>query len=306
VLAFWFENGQDDVMSTPAGTAVAAVVGSLSPGNVGKDFTTSDKAFAQIPHDWQMLGASYQWAELHGAISGLPNGYAADLIGRAAAAGEQLALAFAAVRDAEVWRDTSVRPVQASRRSIAGRGMAEASGLWAVSAGHAITNVASRVVRLHKLASDLDKKLKWSVPPAPFDPSPKANLSINTPTVNSIMSVAKRTAEPALIELVQPLDVLVSSAAWRATTARRDAGYHRLRPQSLAGGVPARNPWSENAATGSTTMSVYESATYVPPALEEVVAEARAGYNALSLCMDQMLKSLPTALDAVGVPIFKI
>lgn len=293
-------------MTEPQGKAVAAVIGSLSPGDVGKGFTPSDQALAQIPHDWQILGASYPWAELHGAINGLPNGYAADLIGRAAAAGEQLTLAFAAVRDAEVWQDTEVPMAEENRRNMAGRAMAEASGLWAVSAGHAITNVAARIVRLHTAASSLDKKLKWLGAPAPFDPGREANLSINSKTVNAILNAAKLTTEPALIALVRPLHTLVGSTAWQATTARRDAGYHRLRPQSLDGGVPTQNPWTESDNTGSATMSVYEAASYTPPALEDVVAEARAGYDALSLCMDQMLDSLPKALSAAGVPIFKI
>ena len=110
-----------------------------------------------VPHDWQMLGAHYEWAELHGVTKGLRHGYFADSLGRAAAAGEQLGLAFAALRDAEVWRDTAEEPSSTSRRSIAGRAMAETSGLWAVSAGHAAVNVVARAVRIHSKAAALDR-----------------------------------------------------------------------------------------------------------------------------------------------------
>lgn len=137
----------DDVIVTeqkPRGRVAAAVVGTLSPGDVGKPFTDEDRGQAMISHDWQMLGAQYEWAELHGVTRGLPHGYFADLLGRAAAAGEQLGLAFAALRDAEVWRDAAVEPSSASRRTIAGRAMADASGHWAVSAGRAAVNVALR------------------------------------------------------------------------------------------------------------------------------------------------------------------
>jgi hypothetical protein len=90
-----------------------------------------------------MLGAQYEWAEVHGVSKGLPHGYFADLLGRAAAAGEQLGLAFAALRYAEIWRDTAAEPTGETHRNVAGRAIAEASGLWAVSAGHAAVNVVA-------------------------------------------------------------------------------------------------------------------------------------------------------------------
>jgi hypothetical protein len=40
-----------------------------------------------VSHDWHMLGAQYEGAEMHGVSKGLPYGYFADWLGRAAAAG---------------------------------------------------------------------------------------------------------------------------------------------------------------------------------------------------------------------------
>ncbi|PJJ55508.1 hypothetical protein CLV54_2853 [Compostimonas suwonensis] len=294
-------------MSEPEskGPVVAAVVGTLLPGDVGKPFTDADRIRAMVSHDWQMLGAQYEWAEIHGVSKGLPHGYFADLLGRAAAAGEQLGLAFAALRDAEVWRDTATEPATANHRNIAGRAVAEASGLWAVSAGHAVVNVVARVVRIHSKAAGLDVKLSWTGLPAPFDSGRLANLSLNPETVKYILAAARQTGKVALADLVEPLDDLVKSAAWAALAARRDAGYHRLRPQSIEGGVPSVNPWATDQAAGTLTLSVSTFSDYVPPVLEEVVTETHAGYEALSSAMRDVHDRLPEALRAAGVPIYR-
>jgi hypothetical protein len=256
-----------------------------------------------VPHDWQMLGARYEWAEIQGVTNGMPAGCFADLLGRAAAAGEQLALAFAALRDAELWRDIEAEPASASRRDISGRAMAEASGLWAVSAGHATVNVVARVVRMHSDATSLDKKFKWTGLPAPFDSGRSANLSLNAETVKCIKTAASQAGQAALVRLVDPLDGLVNSEDWAALVARRDAGYHRLRPQSIDGGVPSKNPWVADQAAGTLVLSVSTFSDYVPPALEDVVHETQAGYQALSAAMKEVLDRLPAALSSVGVPV---
>jgi hypothetical protein len=294
------------VMTQPKqhGPVVAAVVSSLSPGDVGKPFTTADRARAMVSHDWQMLGAQYEFAEIHGVSRGLPRGYFADLLGRAAAAGEQLGLAFAALRDAEVWRDTDIEPTSANQRNIAGRAIAEASGLWAVSAGHAAVNVVARIVRIHGEAGTLDKKLRWDGLPTPFDTGRFANLSLNAETAKSIGAAARRTREPALVELVEPISTLTKSAAWGALVLRRDAGYHRLRPQSVQGGVPSANPWEPDRSAGAWTLSVSTFSHYLPPVLEDVVSETHAGYEALASAMTQVHDRLPAALAAAGVPIW--
>lgn len=287
------------------GHVVAAVAGTLSPGDVGKPFTDEDRARAMVPHDWQLLGAHHDWAELLGVGTGLPHGYFTDLLGRAAAAGEQLGIAFAALRDAEVWRDTATEPTSPNHRNIAGRAIAEASGLWAVSAGHAAINVVARVVRIHDKAVGLDKKLRWKGLPTPFDPGRFANLSLNPDTVKSVMAAARQTSESTLVELVAPLDALVKSAAWTALVARRDAGYHRLRPQSIAGGVPLENPWEADQIAGTLRMSVSTFSRYLPPVLEDVVSETQAGYDALSSAMRDVHDCLPAALRAAGAPFWR-
>lgn len=291
--------------SESKGPVVAAVVGTLLPGDVGKPFTDADRIRAMVSHDWQMLGAQYEWAEIRGVSKGLPHGYFADLLGRAAAAGEQLGLSFAALRDAEVWCDTLSEPATPNHRNIAGRAVAEASGLWAVSAGHAVVNVVARVVRIHSKAAGLDAKLRWTGLPAPFDSGRLANLSLNPETVKYILVAARQTGEVALANLVEPLGDLVKSAAWAALVARRDAGYHRLRPQSIEGGVPSINPWATDQAAGTLTLSVSTFSDYVPPVLEEVVAETHAGYEALSSAMRDVHDRLPEALRAAGVPIWR-
>ncbi len=41
-------------------------------------------------HEWQEVGTHAEWAELHGAKSGVLEGRMSELLGRAAVAGEQL------------------------------------------------------------------------------------------------------------------------------------------------------------------------------------------------------------------------
>lgn len=286
------------------GSVASAVLSTLSPGDVGKPFADSDREQAMIPTDWQRLGTKYGWAEIHGVTHGLPHGYLTDLLGRAAAAGEQLGIAFAALRDAEVWRDTKPTVQSANQRSIAGRAMAEASGLWAVSAGHAAVNVVARVLRIHGGASNLDKKLQWTGLPVPFDSGKKANLSLNAPTVKKLALVAEETGEVALAKLIEPLETLVTSESWAAVMERRDAGYHRLRPQSIDGGVPQDNPWALDNA-GSLTLTVSVFANYVPPVLETVVSETQDGYKELASAMRTIHDTLPSAFKAVGIPIWR-
>lgn len=289
----------------PRGPVHAALIGTLSPDGGGKSFSQADRQRMKVPHDWQLLGAQHEWADLHGVAKGLPPGYIHDLLGRAAAAGEQLAIAFAALRDAEVWRDTDEEPDGDTRRSMSGRAMAEMCGIWAVSAGHAAINVVARVVRIHGDAKKLETKLGWATFPKPFDSGRSANLSVNPETVKHLIGAARQTGEIALVELIEPFGVLVKDGNWLALVARRDAGYHRLRPQSISGGVPSESSWQVDHVTGDLTISVAEYNAHVPPKLEKVVAEVEAGYEALSRAMREVHGRLPRALVATGVPLWK-
>jgi len=242
---------------------------------------------------------------MHGVVNGLPRGYVSDLLARAAAGGELLGLAFAALMDAEQWLEDSVDPKSASRRSLAGRGLAEVSGLWSLSAGHAAVNVAARVVCIPQGALNLGKG-SWTSLPTPFDQTPQANLSLNPKTVARVVAAAEQTGEIALRDFVAPLKRLVVNPAWEALVERRHVGYHRLRPQTLAGGVPARSPWRIDESTGYPTMSIKMTTDHVPPELEKIVMEAAAGYDALCSAMGDVNDRLPAAIRAAGVPLWRI
>lgn len=287
----------------PVRPVVAAVAASLGPG-AARPLNERERAQETVAVDWQMLGAQYEWAEIHGVTKGRPHGYFTDLVGRAAAAGELLGLAFTALRDAKAWRDTPPRPENRIRRSIAGRALAEASGLWAVSAGHAAVNVVARVVRLHSDAKSLDRKLKWTGLPTPFDTGRPAHLSLNDATTTAIIGTARHTNESALVALTDPLDALTRHAAWATLVARRHADSHRLRPQSIEGGVPSESPWTHDPTAGTLTLGATTTPAYRPPVLEDVVHETQAGYDALSSAMRDVHDRLPAALVAVGVPIW--
>jgi len=287
-----------------AAQVAAAVISTLAPDGGGKPFAEADQPLFEVARAWQMRGAQHQWGEAHGAVGGMPLGYISDLLARAAAGGEQLALAFAALKDAEQWRDTSVEPKSASRRSLAGRALAEVAGLWSLSAGHAAVNVVARVVCIPERALEMGK-MRWSGLPTPFDMNPRVNLSLSRDTTKYIRAAARKTGDAALKDLVAPLTQLVSHPDWKKLVDRRHTASHRLRPQSIAGGVPHQNPWVTDEATGGMAMSFLASSDYVPPDLEDVVMEAGAGYQVLSLAMRDVNDQLPAALKAVGVPLWR-
>jgi len=287
--------------ANPKSVPVSAVIPTFFPKG-GQGFDAAGIAQADISQAWQNLGIYVVPYEIRGITAGLPHGYMTEVIGRSAAAGEQLGLAFAAVRDAEVWQRTVPEPRQENRRAVAGRALAEAAGLWSISAGHAVTNVVARVVRAHQDSRYLDAALGWTQPPEPFGTDPKLNLnlSLNRDTVKALRRAAKETGVPSLADLVEPLRDLIVSDAWKALEQRRHVGYHRWRPQTVAGGVSTTNPWVDQG-DGSVSMTVSIGATHEPPPLETVVTEAREGYDALSSAMAEILATLPDALAGVGV-----
>lgn len=284
---------------------VAVALGSLFPGDGGKPIGDTDRTQFKVSSDWQLLAARAQFAEPRGVLAGMPRGYMAELLGRAAAAGEQLGLALTAVRDAEVWRDITPELGQENRRVLAGRALAEASGLWTISAGHAAVNVVARVIRAHHDATHLDKALRWHGPPEPFMHTRDSNLSINAETVKALSRAARESTEPPLTALVTPLRALVADRDWGALTARRDVGYHGWRPQSIEGGALTTNPWVD---TGEHTMSLSVGITsgHVPPTLESLVQESRAGYDVLSVAMGKVFDALPAAMISANIGIWKV
>lgn len=283
---------------------VAVALGSLFPGDGGKPIEDTDRNQFKVSSDWQLLAAHAQFAEPRGVLAGMPRGYMAEMLGRAAAAGEQLGLALTAIRDAEVWQDITPEPGQENRRILAGRALAEASALWSISTGHAAANVVARVVRAHSDATHLDKALRWNGPPEPFVHTRDSNLSLNAETVKSLSRAARESAEPPLSALVAPLRALVADRNWGALTLRRDVGYHRWRPQSIEGGALTTNPWVD---TGEHTLSLSVGITsgHVPPILESLVQESRAGYDALSTAMGEVFDALPAAMISANIGIWK-
>ncbi len=178
----------------PEARVAAAVISTLAPDGGGRRFTDADRARAAVPHAWQMRGAQSHWSEIHGVANGLPRGYVSDLLARAASGGELLVLAFAALMDAEQWLEANGDPTSVSRRSLVGRGLAEASGLWSLSAGHAAVNVAARVVCISEGALSLEKGSRTSLPTL-FDQTLQANLSLNPKTIACVVAAAEQTGD---------------------------------------------------------------------------------------------------------------
>lgn len=283
---------------------VALALGSFFPGESIEPISNIDLAHFQVSTDWQLLGPQAKFAEIRGHLAKMPHGYMAEILGRAAAAGEQLGLALTAARDAEVWQETVPTPEEEPRRTLAGRALAEASGLWSISTGHAAVNVVARIVRAHPAATHLDSAWKWNGPPTPFTTDRRSNLSLNDSVVKALARAATDCAEQALTDLVAPLRTLIDDADWMALTDRRDIGYHRWRPQSIEGGTQTTNPWT---LIGNNTASLTVGVTtgHVPPTLETLAHESRAGFTALSRAMREVHNALPMAMASANIGLWK-
>ena len=69
---------------------------------------------------------------------------------------------------------------------------------------------------------------------------------------------------------------LTRDPRWLALTSRRHVDFHRWRPQSVAGGVATFNHW-EQAADGSSKLTMYGTSRHQPPDPAGLIHEASAG-----------------------------
>jgi hypothetical protein len=248
------------------------------------------------------MGVHATFSELHTIQAGLPQGRAAELMGRTASAGEQLGLAWTAQQDAERW----ISKVAASdHQVVAARSLAEIAGYYAISAGHGLCNVTVRSLTMNSateavLASEFRNANGFR----PFDANPQAWLPLNEKVARKMATAAAAISKPALTGLVDLVLKLTQHPDWQALMNRRAVDFHRLRPQSVDGGVMTSNPW-KNDASGGASLSMYSKSQHKAPVAADLVAESSDAIEVLAHTMTEWLDAWPDALRDLGVPLFK-
>jgi hypothetical protein len=226
--------------------------------------------------EWQNTGVHATWSELHGATHGLTKGRLSELIGRIAAAGEQLGLAWTCEQDMRRWLDPSAP--KGHRFSVSARALAEITGYYAISAGHGLANVTLRTLLVHPLAAAVidNKDNKRAEGFEPFSNIRFAWVPLNQPVAELLQKAAEVVDKPTVRRLADRVLDLTKDPRWVALSNRRDVDFHRWRPQSVAGGVATSNPW-EQAADGSSKLTMYGTSQHQPPDAGRLIQEASGG-----------------------------
>lgn len=261
-------------------------------------------ATAQTALDWQSIGQNVNFFELHGFTLGLEEGRVAELVGRIAAAGEQLGLAWTCEQDMRRWLDPSA---PRDRFSASSRALAEITGYYAMSAGHGLANVTLRTLLVHpEAAAVIDQTMdgKRAKGFAPFSDAPAAWISLNKRAALQLQAAGAIVGQHSVNCMTERVAALAQDPRWIALISRRNVDYHRWRPQSVAGGVPTSNPW-ERTGSGARMLAVGETSQYQPPDAEVVIQEAAAGLTALTEAMRDWLANWPGAIRDLGVPLLE-
>jgi len=258
-----------------------------------------------VAMDWQTLGTKASFIEMHTITHGAAQGRGFELIGRVAAAGEQLGLAGTALLEAQRWLEAD-RKVERGA-DMAMRALAEMTGYYAMSAGHGLINVTLRSLLLSSACTaELSqvKKYRRAAGFPPFSTSSAAWLFFNQEEVNNIGASAAAANDPGVTQWFDLLPRLIADPRWEALTARRHEDFHRWRPQSISGGVEPKNPWTTNPG-GASSLQVGVKGQYKPLDPASLVAEAEAGLQALNETMAAWMAAWPKALKGLGTPFLK-
>lgn len=286
----------------PEPELVAIVLPTLFAGPA-TDASARDKVIIDVARDWQRMGVWAHMVEIHGMMHGIVEGRLTEIIGRIAAAGEQVGLASTCCRDAHRWL---VQPENNISRPIASRSLAEMAGYYSLSAAHGLGNVTLRTLLLDpSAAAVLNKKYKGAAGFPPFTDERDAWRPLSANLVGALQDAADATQKEAARSLVGILADLVHDPRWVALDNRRSTDFHRWRPQSVTGGVPQRNPW-DSQPNGQRVMSVMVSNGYIVPDHEALVSEADEALATLAMSMQQWLDLFPHVTQGLGVPLFAI
>lgn len=190
-------------------------------------------------------------------------------------------------------------------QAVAARSLAEIAGYYAISAAHGLCNVTVRTLMMNSAAERvLAKEFKRAAGFKPFDLSPQVWLPLNEEVAQKLVAAASAVAKPDASRLAGLVLALTQHVDWQALMNRRQVEFHRLRPQSIAGGVATSNPW-EATAVGGSKLTMYSRSQHQAPVATSLVTESSAAIEVTSNTMREWLDAWPDALRDLGVPLFK-
>jgi hypothetical protein len=258
-----------------------------------------------VAMDWQTMGTKATFIEMHTITHGAAQGRGFELIGRVAAAGEQLGLAGTALLEAQRWLEAERKAERGA--DMAMRALAEMSGYYALSAGQGLINVTLRSLLLSPAcAAELNhvKRYRRAAGFPPFSASPAAWLFFNQDEVDTLGAAAAAANDPSVGQWFDLLPRLIADHRWDALTARRHEDFHRWRPQSISGGVEPKNPWATEPG-GASSLHFGVRGQYKPLDPASLITEAEAGLQALNATMEAWMAAWPKALKGLGCPFLK-
>lgn len=282
----------DRIPELEKGDLVAPV--SLSSGTlVGEN--ELDRRVRKVSVEYQRVGLDAGFAEMQSVVNGIEQNRATELVGRIAAAGEQLVLAGAAFRDARSWQFRG-EPTAA----VAGRALAEMVAYFAYGAAHGIINATARLFAMERRSRELFKqgaKGKFSNDGfPPFGTKPGHWISFNS---NNIESIGNATGHhPEALHLLEVLRDLNADKLWTAMIDRRHNDFRRWRPQSSSAGVAPESQWCD-AGEEVQALVIRDGNVYSPEPLGTFVAEAELGLETLTTAMKAWIMLYPAASHQV-------
>jgi hypothetical protein len=255
---------------------------------------------------WQTMSGYAVFWEMMASAAGDDVAYA--LAGQMGAAGEQLALSYAAAVEVALWRDVDAEGDEGIGREMCMRAMAETESMFVMGSAHALANLA---VRALSLSTDLKVKLARELhhrrPADAFDPfsvSPRDWRSMSAPLC-AALDAAVKTSEVAIQDLVAPVVRFGLGTNWGAFKGQRDRDFHRWRPQTYGlQGVPQRSQWQDNGA--SRVLALGHPVDADAKGLGETVARiASSAMLELASTMEEFMDAWHDASPVLGGPSYR-
>lgn len=289
-------------MTSNAGSAQQPVTrqdGFVSPASLSSGIQVEESALdsqvRKVAVDFQRVGVDAAFSEMQSVVNGIEQNRATELVGKIAAAGEQLALAGAALRDVRAWQSQD-----GPNAAVAGRALAEVVAYFAYGAAHGLINSTARLFAMESRSREVFSKQArgWKSNEGfpPFGTKSGHWISFNSTSIESIRKATQH--HPEAVGLIDTLSTLHADSAWTVMVDRRHNDFHRWRPQTSSAGVAPVSQWRD-VGDGVQSLVVYEGNVYSPEPAATFATEASQGLESLTKAMESWLALYPAASEQV-------
>lgn len=214
----------------------------------------------EVAGAWQQRGVRAHYGETWALFTGgAQRDRPTALLGLMESAGEQFALAAAAIVEAKLWqlhREACAAPspddhpaiARAVGDEMAQRAAAESAMFSLLAVGHAIANVIARALTFtpgtHATARTVWKLKDDHVPFEPWSEDRRAWLSLNPPEVDRLVLLADAAPEQSVRRAMPLVASAIVDSPWTQLKDVRDTSWHRSRRRTLGmAGAPGQSLW---------------------------------------------------------------